>query len=312
MQGKFTSLVARLDGMTAVPQTAFDPPTGPHEVLPASPLSNCKSEGRLSMDRTTEQEGIIVDEGYCELSDPSFGNAASRLACLELEDLGSPSHSGISSLADSRGSSSKSLQAKLAAPQGNLSQSLKAPKNASKPMKATSSASELSSQASLGTSNEPSSRGVPVERVLTARSSSSIPPGSPFSHLEFQTSSFPAMTKEEAASRLDTATVNNRLISGLKSLSADELSVYMQLTDELRSEGVGQPNSADQKFSDPLEPLSSCSSKEDEERLETAIRKLKSLLPPEAIEQLQSHNSYGLMDILNSQPPRAPADDSRV
>ena len=45
---------------------------------------------------------------------------------------------------------------------------------------------------------------------------------------------------------------------------------------------------------------------EEDERLENAVRKLKQLLPQSAIDQLQSHNSYGLMDIVSSQPLTPP------
>ena len=34
----------------------------------------------ISLNRTTEKEGIIVDEGFCEVEDPSFGDAADRYA----------------------------------------------------------------------------------------------------------------------------------------------------------------------------------------------------------------------------------------
>ena len=32
----------------------------------------------ISLNRTTEKEGIIVDEGFCDVEDPSFGDAADR------------------------------------------------------------------------------------------------------------------------------------------------------------------------------------------------------------------------------------------
>lgn len=37
-----------------------------------------RADSNFSLDRTTEQESIVVDEGYCELEDPSFGDAADR------------------------------------------------------------------------------------------------------------------------------------------------------------------------------------------------------------------------------------------
>lgn len=48
------------------------------------------------------------------------------------------------------------------------------------------------------------------------------------------------------------------------------------------------------------------SSKDDEERLESAVRTLKALLPESAIRQLQSHASYGLVDMMQSQPLTPP------
>ena len=33
---------------------------------------------QVSLDRATEQEAIVVDEGFCEVDDPNFGDAASR------------------------------------------------------------------------------------------------------------------------------------------------------------------------------------------------------------------------------------------
>ena len=32
----------------------------------------------ISLNRTTEKEGIVVDEGFCDVEDPSFGDAADR------------------------------------------------------------------------------------------------------------------------------------------------------------------------------------------------------------------------------------------
>lgn len=46
---------------------------------PATPLPLVsRQDSTLSLDRTTEQEAIIVDEGFCQIEDPSFGDAASR------------------------------------------------------------------------------------------------------------------------------------------------------------------------------------------------------------------------------------------
>ncbi len=40
--------------------------------------STLSSVSAISLNRTTEKEGIIVDEGFCSLEDPTFGDAADR------------------------------------------------------------------------------------------------------------------------------------------------------------------------------------------------------------------------------------------
>lgn len=37
-----------------------------------------RADSTISLDRTTEQDSIVVDEGYCDLEDPTFGDAADR------------------------------------------------------------------------------------------------------------------------------------------------------------------------------------------------------------------------------------------
>ena len=49
------------------------------------------------------------------------------------------------------------------------------------------------------------------------------------------------------------------------------------------------------------------STAEEEDRLENAVRRLKQLLPQSTIDELASHNSYGLMDMLHSQPLTPPS-----
>jgi hypothetical protein len=40
--------------------------------------STLSSVSAISLNRTTEKEGLIVDEGFCDIEDPSFGDAADR------------------------------------------------------------------------------------------------------------------------------------------------------------------------------------------------------------------------------------------
>ena len=96
------------------------------------------------------------------------------------------------------------------------------------------------------------------------RSSDNLPPGSPFGQPEFQGSAFAhAMSPEEAEARLNgipglpkqllsglpfgqevhweqhtisSASASTLLAAGLMSLSPDELTLYMQLTEELKKE----------------------------------------------------------------------------
>lgn len=42
--------------------------------------STLSSVSAISLDRTTEKEGIVVDEGFCDIEDPNFGDAADRQA----------------------------------------------------------------------------------------------------------------------------------------------------------------------------------------------------------------------------------------
>jgi len=42
--------------------------------------STLSSVSAISLTRTTEKEGIFVDEGFCDIEDPNFGDAADRQA----------------------------------------------------------------------------------------------------------------------------------------------------------------------------------------------------------------------------------------
>ena len=56
-------------------------------------LRTDSSLSQVSLDRATEQEAIVVDEGFCEVDDPNFGDAASRCGshdcCFVLPGLNS-------------------------------------------------------------------------------------------------------------------------------------------------------------------------------------------------------------------------------
>lgn len=67
----FGESVKRHPAMSAKGVAAAD--TESSNLHPAS-----RADSAVLLDRNTEEEGIVVDEGYCDLADPNFGDAANR------------------------------------------------------------------------------------------------------------------------------------------------------------------------------------------------------------------------------------------
>jgi len=49
--------------------------------------STLSSVSVMSLNRTTEKEGILVDVGFCDLEDPTFGDAAHRYTPMPVAAL---------------------------------------------------------------------------------------------------------------------------------------------------------------------------------------------------------------------------------
>jgi len=252
--------------------------------------STLSSVSVMSLNRTTEKEGILVDVGFCDLEDPTFGDAAHRLAVIEKEESEPSSPQSSSRSLKSRASSGFGDASKRPPIKGNSGRSLKS--NSSRSFGGMAG-SRISPQTDSIDSSQSRGGLQSVDSGFSFSGADSLPPGSPFGNPSFQSLDFQSPGVKGPAAQLDNmGGVDGRLLSGLKSLTDNELSTYLKLTEELRKECQSLEGS----------PVTSGTggSKGDEQLLEEAIRKLRALLPSSAIQQLESHSSYGLMDMVQA------------